>query len=163
MINGTYIPEGKFVKLTGDEVPRTTDIVFIVEAKPCNKDLTLTKSIMTIVNSLEAELTVANITNNRYAVVAFGGQVPYDKPRTIVYHNQIFNDHIQIKHYFDHIEMGASNNSDIFEALTMAFKLIYRPGASKTFILLPCSACNSRSMKVCILRRVRRCVAIVYR
>lgn len=151
MINGTYVPEGKFIKLSGKDVPRTTDVVFLVEAKPCNENFTIAKSMMTIVSTLEGELLAANITNNRYAVVAFGGPVPYDKPRSIVYNNEIFTNNINVKHYFEHIQMGKSNNSDIFEALTMAFKLIYRPGASKTFILLPCSTCNANSMKVCYI------------
>lgn len=162
MINGTYVPEGKFVKLSGSDVPRTTDVVFLVEAKPCNNDLTIAKSLMTIVSSLESELLAANITNNRYAVVAFGGPIPYDKPRSIVYNNQIFTDHINVKHYFEHIQTGNSTSNDIFEALTMAFKLIYRPGASKTFILLPCSTCNPSFMKVCTFFISYTLLVIIY-
>lgn len=43
----------------------------------------------------------------------------------------------------------AEGSKDIFEALTFASKLIFRPGVSKTFIMLPCTTCNPKDMRVC--------------
>lgn len=87
---------------------------------------------------------------NSYSIVAFGGAPPFDSPRSIVYKNEVFTDYRNIRNYFKHIKTSASNHSDIFEAIHMASNLIYRPGATKTFILLPCSQCNSTLMKVLI-------------
>lgn len=54
------------MELSGSEVPRSSDVVFIVEAKPCNTNLTENKNIMSIVSTLEEQLLAHKITNNRY-------------------------------------------------------------------------------------------------
>jgi hypothetical protein len=82
-----------------------------------------------------------------YAVLAFGGPVPFDKPRNIIVNNQIFADYNDLAAYFSHIRTGPGNNNDIFRAIITATKMTFRPGASKTFILLPCSKCSSTEMK----------------
>lgn len=123
-------------------------MVFIVEAKECNKNMTLNKSIMTVVNALNMEFNNLNITNNRYSVVAFGGPAPFDKPRSIVFNNEVFTDFSNLTLYFDHIKSGAGTYNDTFDAITFASKLIFRPGASKTFILLPCQSCLPNAMRV---------------
>lgn len=85
LINGSYVPEGTFSCLEGHNVPKTTDVGFIVEAKDCNTNLTVGESTMAAVNSLQKELSDANLTNNRSVVVAFGGRLPYDNPRSVVF------------------------------------------------------------------------------
>ena len=42
----------------------------------------------------------------------------------------------------------SNGSSDVFTALVYATNLIFRPGVSKTFILLLCSDCRQSSMKV---------------
>lgn len=66
MINGSYVPEGTFVSFSESDAPKTADIVFIVEAKTCNKDMVKTKSMVSVVSALEKELNDINITDNRY-------------------------------------------------------------------------------------------------
>jgi len=63
--NGSYVPEGTFMELSGPEIPRSSDVVFIVEAKECNANLKTSKNIMTVVSSIEEQLQAAKITNNR--------------------------------------------------------------------------------------------------
>lgn len=63
--NGSYVPEGSFVDLSAAEIPRSSDVVFIVEAKPCNANLKQSKSIMSVVDSIEEQLKAAGIANNR--------------------------------------------------------------------------------------------------
>ena len=53
------------MELTGSEVPRSSDIVFIVEAKPCNTKMNENKNMMSIVATLEEQLLAHKITNNR--------------------------------------------------------------------------------------------------
>lgn len=81
--------------------------------------------------------------------MAFGGKSPFDEPRSIVYNSKIFtHDHRELTHYFNHIKMENGKNIDIFHAIVSASKLIFRPGASKTFILIPCTECVSEEMKL---------------
>lgn len=84
-----------------------------------------------------------------YAVVAFGGIEPYDKPRSIFYERNVFttNPH-KLADYFEHINTGNGNgsSSDILMAISTASRLNFRPGVSKTFILLSCSTCQAGDM-----------------
>ncbi|XP_055847743.1 uncharacterized protein LOC129913211 [Episyrphus balteatus] len=148
LLNGTYVPEGTFITLNKEDIPKTADVVFIVEAKPCNANLTFEKNLMTVVASLEAEFAAAKINNNRFSVLAFGGFEPFNVPRSIIHHNQVFTSDInELQKYFDHIEVGNGNNSDILAAISAATQLEFRPGASKVLILLSCSDCSSKAMK----------------
>nr|CAH7759061.1 unnamed protein product [Callosobruchus chinensis] len=101
--NGTEIQEGDFIRLQGSSVPQTADIVFIVEAKDCNKDVKNARNLDVVVELLEKELAELNITDNRYAVVTFGGDGVYDQPRSIIVGGQIFADAKSVPKYFGNI------------------------------------------------------------
>lgn len=148
LINGTYVNEGDFISLEKEAVPKTTDVVFIVEAKRCNQDLATKKSMSTVVNSLEAELQANGLKDNKFAVVAFGGEKPFDKPRPVIYENRVFADASSLLNRLAHIRVSDDGeNKDIFQALSVSANLNFRPGASKTFILLPCSECSTKDMR----------------
>lgn len=83
-----------------------------------------------------------------YAVVAFGGIAPFDSPRSIYYGNSVFTrDYRKLEEYFAHIDTKNETNSDILQAISTASQLDFRPGVSKTFILLSCSNCAARNMQ----------------
>lgn len=65
LINGSYVPEGTFITFNESDAPSTADIVFIVEAKPCNKDIVKTKGIVAVVTAIEKELNEIKIKKNR--------------------------------------------------------------------------------------------------
>ncbi|CAD7080164.1 unnamed protein product [Hermetia illucens] len=147
LINGSYVAEGTFVELKDHDVPRSADVVFIVEAKNCNANITHSKSILAVSSAIQKELVNMNMTNNRYSVLTFGGRAPFDKPRSVVYNNKVFTDYQNLRHYFDHIETNEGLSNDTFQAISAASKLIFRPGVSKIFILLPCSECQLTFMR----------------
>ncbi|CAG7726200.1 unnamed protein product [Allacma fusca] len=123
----------------------STDIVFIVEAKDCNRNLRTQNKTEGLVKILEDEMAKANFVSNRYAVVVFGGDGVFEQPRQIIYNNQDFTGADDIGHYFKSIVTG-NGSRDVFGALAFALKLRFRPGISKTFILLPCSSCQPQHM-----------------
>jgi len=59
------LQHGVFSEVDTQEDQWTTDIVLIVEAKECNKDLKNTKHIGQFFNILNLELLETNITKNR--------------------------------------------------------------------------------------------------
>lgn len=76
-------------------------------------------------------------------MIVFGGKSPFDQTRTVVHNGKEFtSDYRNLVHYFGHIKTGLGKNNDVFHAVASATKLVFRPGASKTFILLPCSECS---------------------
>lgn len=80
--------------------------------------------------------------------MTFGGVAPFDKPRSIYYENSVFTtDFNNLAKYFDHIDTTNGTNNDILQAISTATRLNFRPGVSKTFILLSCSDCAARSMR----------------
>lgn len=148
LYNGTYVNEGVFVTLKNEEVPKITDVVFIVEAKGCNRNLNTERSMVSLVNLIEMEFQAVGLKDNKYAVVAFGGQSPFDTPQPIIYDNHVFSDASAVPHKFAHIQTSdKGKNRDIFHALSIATKLNFRAGASRTFILLPCSECHESDMR----------------
>lgn len=52
-------------ELSGANVPKTTDVVFIVEAKSCNHNLVANKNIATIVSALEKAFGEVGLSNAR--------------------------------------------------------------------------------------------------
>lgn len=65
LINGSYVPEGTFISFSANDTPSTVDVVFIVEAKPCNKDIVKMKSMSSVVAAMEKELNDMKIKDNR--------------------------------------------------------------------------------------------------
>ncbi|XP_011308401.1 uncharacterized protein Apoltp isoform X2 [Fopius arisanus] len=145
MADGSTVPEGEFRKLEGNRVPQSTDVVFIVEAKSCNYDVKHNRSVNTLVNQINKELMDAGLKNNRWALVTFGGNGVYDKPRSLILDNKIFTHDIErFPEYFDTIKTG-DGNQDVFGAIVFASQLVFRAGVSKTFILMPCSHCEPQN------------------
>lgn len=63
--NGTEVDEGEFVTLKDNDIPKTTDLVFIVEAKACNANIRQKRNIDSLVSQLDKELTDAGFVQNR--------------------------------------------------------------------------------------------------
>ncbi|XP_025989321.2 uncharacterized protein LOC105195312 [Solenopsis invicta] len=156
MINGSQVSEGHFERLEGDKVPRSADVVFIVEAKSCNRDMKLNLSMELLITQLSKELDDQGLTGNRWSLVAFGGDGVYDRPRSIVLDGQVFTKNVpRFVDYFDYVPIG-SGSQDIFEAIGFASRLVFRAGVSKTFILIPCSHCEpeNQTLEYSVLHQV---------
>lgn len=71
LINGSFVPEGTFIDIGRDAAPSASDVVFIVEAKECNRDVYATKNLGLLIGALQKELVAAQLTNNRYLLLIF--------------------------------------------------------------------------------------------
>lgn len=132
----------------GSPTFRSTDVVFIVETKDCNRALKSKTKLDTVAQALEKELGKKGFKNNRYAAVVFGGDGVYNQPHSIVQKGQVFAPAEEIGGFLTSVQMGKGNN-DTFQAIWYALQnLLFRPGVSKTFILFPCTGCNPQQMKV---------------
>lgn len=148
MIDGSQVAEGRFKRLESATVPQSTDVVFIVEAKSCNQDIKLNSSVELLVTQLNKELNDRSLTGNRWSLVVFGGDGVHDQPRSIALDGQIFTKNVgRFVDYFDYVPVG-SGSQDIFAAIGFASQLVFRAGVSKTFILIPCSHCESVNQTV---------------
>lgn len=100
---------------------------------------------------------------------------PFDVPRSVVHSNAIFAESDQLKYYFEHVRPVATDHhhhaynhssngnkfphsnqpseqppaaADHFDAIGAAAKLTFRPGASKAFIMLPCTAAHAHDQQL---------------
>ncbi|XP_024879673.1 uncharacterized protein LOC112459670 [Temnothorax curvispinosus] len=156
MMDGSQVAEGRFKRLEGDRVPRSADVVFIVEAKSCNRDVKMNSSMELLITQLSKELNDQDLTGNRWSLVVFGGDGVHDKPRSIILDGQIFTKNVaRFIDYFDHVPIG-SGNQDIFAAIGFASRLVFRAGVSKSFILMPCSHCEpeNQTLEYSVLHQV---------
>ncbi|PSN49824.1 hypothetical protein C0J52_08839 [Blattella germanica] len=132
LVDGEELVEGDFRQLEGNAVPQSTDVVFIIEAKECNKNIKDRRNIDALNSMLFKELTEMKLMSS-----------------SIVINNNVFTGPQMLSHYFDNIPIG-NGSADIFGAIRYASKLLFRPGVSKTFILLPCSNCDPANTTVLI-------------
>lgn len=123
------------------------DVVFLLESKACNVELTQQNLLSALVTSLTAELKHMSIDHHRFAVVTFGGSNEFEKPRSVTSNGQVFTTAENVQSYFSHVKNG-NGTSDVFTAITTASKLIFKPGAVKMFVLLLCSKCEFNVLKV---------------
>lgn len=145
--NGSHITEGTFTTLKDDMVTPAIDVVFLLESKACNVELTQQNLLSALVTSLTAELKHMSIDHHRFAVVTFGGSNEFEKPRSVTSNGQVFTTAENVQSYFSHVKNG-NGTSDVFTAITTASKLIFKPGAVKMFVLLLCSKCEFNVLKV---------------
>lgn len=142
MVNGSQVAEGQFRQLEGENVPMSTDVVFIVEGKDCNRDIKQNRSIEQLITQLSKEFKEHGLEDTRWSLVVFGANGVFDKPRSVVFDGQIFTKNAaRFVNYFDHVPVG-DGSRDVFAAIVFATKLVFRAGVSKTFILMPCSHCE---------------------
>lgn len=83
-----------------------------------------------------------------YAVMAFGGRAPFDKPESVYYQSSQFtHNYTQLPDYFRHIDINGEGRDygDVLEAIVAASRLNFRPGVPRTFILMLCKECRVNS------------------
>ncbi|XP_031778090.1 uncharacterized protein LOC100118388 isoform X3 [Nasonia vitripennis] len=137
------VPEGDFRKLEGEAVPSSADVIFIVEAKECNRGLRRSRGVDQLVAHISRELGEAGLRENRWSLVTFGGDGVHEAPRSLILDNEVFaRDAARFADYFEHIPVG-DGSQDVFEAIRFAAQLVFRAGVSKTFVLMPCSHCEA--------------------
>ncbi|XP_049881187.1 uncharacterized protein LOC126377497 [Pectinophora gossypiella] len=149
---GDIIEEGSFYTL--QYVPNSTDVVFLVEAQYCNKNIRKNRNIDLFVEAFDTKLQGNGLSDNRYAVVGFGGRGVFKKPRALYVNNRVFTNAIEISQHFDSLYIEKKDQSrgnrtakaDMFSALSFATRLPYRAGVPRTLVMLPCTRCDSTFM-----------------
>lgn len=65
LVNGTALLEGDFCHMENNDIPQSTDIVFIIEAKDCNRNIKDRRNMDALTSILLKELTDQKIVSNR--------------------------------------------------------------------------------------------------
>ncbi|CAH0714994.1 unnamed protein product, partial [Brenthis ino] len=143
---GDIVEEGSFLQL--QNVPASMDVVFVVEAQNCNKNIRKTKNIDLFIDTLDSKLQGNGFSDNRYAVVVYGGRGVYRKPRALYVNNKLFTDAVDIPRHFEAFEIEKPGNKsvagDALRALRLVSALPLRAAAPRVALLLPCTVCEPR-------------------
>ena len=93
-----------------DSYSKSADMIFLIEAKDCNKNIWSRKKMETLLTALELDLNKENFKYNRFGVVAFGGSGVYDRPVIVSSHNQEYQSSpLGLKDHFGHIYYTQGN------------------------------------------------------
>lgn len=143
------------MELKDDMLIPAVDVVFLMESKSCNVESTQQKLVSAVVSSMATELAHLSVDHLRFAVFTFGGSNEFGQPRSVTSNGHVFTSAENVQPYFNHLKAG-NGTSDVFTAITIASKLIFKPGAVKIFVLFLCSKCEFNLLKVssCIFSRV---------
>ncbi|XP_072946200.1 uncharacterized protein Apoltp [Epargyreus clarus] len=149
---GDIVEEGSFLELQNP--PNSSDVVFVVEAQYCNKNLRKLKNMDLFIETFDSKLQGNGFSDNRYSLVVYGGRGVYKKPRALYVNNKLFTNAVDIPRHFDafQIEKGdlvksnTTSRADVFGALRFAASLPFRPAAPRLLLLLPCTRCDASHM-----------------
>jgi hypothetical protein len=144
--------EGEDKTISGDTVPMTADVVFLIQHAGCNKDL-LAK-IRDFAISMDNALKAEGLKSNQYAVVGYGGKGYLAEPRVHTMDGQLFNTAQKIPIALNGFDLEGGQTADAMAAIRFVARLPFRAGASKTVILVPCDACEERSARYSEIQRI---------
>lgn len=136
--DGKVIGSGE-IKTFQNDAPRSADVVFIVDQKPCLNGTRLSH----LPAAIDAALRERGIQQNRFAVVSYGGRggEVFQKPHIRTADGgQIWSHRKGIQLALEDLKLAdqQSATSDIHAALRYAVNLPYRVGVSKQFVLVSC-------------------------
>lgn len=146
--DGKVIGSGD-IKTFQNDAPRSADVVFIVDQKPCLNGTRLSN----LPAAIDAALRERGIQQNRFAVVGYGGRGGplFQQPHIrTVDGGQIWSNRKGIQLALEDLPLVSQQEeapSDVHAALRYAINLPYRVGVSKQFVLVSCgdSECQASS------------------
>ncbi|XP_006820902.1 apolipophorins-like [Saccoglossus kowalevskii] len=144
---GDVFHKNEKIKLTEGEmnVPKSADVVFVVEEKSCNKDSA--ENLHELVRKIEAEFKSQGLQDNRFGLVGYGGDHVHSKEHSHTIDSKLFNKGRKFILGSDSLVFSEnSKNNDTFLALRKAASYPFRTGVAKSIILLTCSDCRSSAI-----------------
>ena len=140
MENGQIFSEGQNVTIKDEEVPNTADIVFVIHHSECNQ--MMLDNLKSMVDDMEKVFKTERLTNNRYAIVGYGGPGAESDAHMHTMDGQIFATRDKILLGLENFHTTSGDSEDAMAAVKYAANLPYRVGVSKNILLLPCAACK---------------------
>lgn len=139
--------EGDAIQFPRDGRVTAADVVFLVEEKDCNKDKV--RYLSKMAQGIEENFRQKGYQDVRYRVVGFGGDKVHAEPHVHTMDGHEFGPIRSLESALNSLSYG-NGPVNILEAVRFAAALTYRPGTTKSFILMKCSTCKSEEVKVSI-------------
>ncbi|GFQ98349.1 vitellogenin [Trichonephila clavata] len=142
--DGSYMTEGDAMQFPRDGTVTAADVVFLVEEKQCNKDRV--RYLSKLADVIENNFRQKGYRDVRYSVVGFGGDEIHAEPHVHTMDGRESGPLRSLESAFQSLEYG-NGPVNILEAMRFAAGLTYRPGTTKSFILVKCSTCKSEEVR----------------
>ncbi|CAN8004489.1 unnamed protein product [Ixodes hexagonus] len=130
-----------------DNVPSSMDIVLVVEEDACHADIV--RELDSTIRLVDKELIAAGFSNNRFSLIGFGhGSGRNSRPHIRTARGNVFFESHNLplatqKMRIEPVAMPArETHKDIFDAIRFASVMPFRPGVSKTIIVMACADCD---------------------
>ena len=138
-------------KFESSDIPHSADILFVVSMRDCNSEVV--PKLPALVDRLNAGLTARELQDNHYGLVGYGGSGVYAHPHSHTFDGQFFGTFDRFAQAVENFPVGGEVDhddvhryDDALSALEFAARYHFRPGASKTIILVPCSNCDEHEV-----------------
>jgi len=147
--------EGQIKKFDENTVPKSADVVFVIQHAQCNRDVV--SKIRESINDMLNAFSATGLREVRFAVVGFGGSDHRSIAHTHTMDGQIFAEASQVAsaiYPFISESVQTSSKPDAMGALAYAAKLPFRAGVSKSLILLSCDTCEELTVRYSDIQRI---------
>ena len=147
--------EGETKTLKEGSVPKSADVVFVIQHAPCNN--AVVSKIRESVDDMNKAFTASGLREVRFAVVGFGGSDHLASAHVHTMDGQIFAEASLLSsamHAFSTESVPSSEQPDAMAALAYAARLPFRAGVSKSLILVACDSCQEVSVRYSDIQRV---------
>jgi len=144
-----YYEAGETIDI-GSEIPapQSTDIVFVVEEKPCNQEVVNHISNMAIKMELMS-LRNKGLRNNQFGLIGFGGTGVHDVAHTHTVDGQLFNDARKFQEAANSLVFTSEGvRGRAMDAIQMAAQYPFRTGVAKSIVLVTCDTCAKSSVSM---------------
>ncbi|XP_070564133.1 uncharacterized protein [Ptychodera flava] len=143
--NGGIFHKHENIKLTStkDNVPKSADVVVIVEEKKCNEEVA--RELSDFVRQLDSEFKSQGLQDNRYGLIGFGGEGVHSEVHSHTIDSKLFNKARKFLLGSDSLifsEAETAKNNDTFNAIRAATEYPFRTGVAKSIVLLACNDCG---------------------
>lgn len=124
--------------------PKSADIIFVVEQKPCNGEMV--SRIDNLALMVDKALNNKGLGNNRFGLIGFGGEGVHDLPHSHTITGQLMGPSRQMKSAAESLVFSDEGHSkDAIGALKLAAGYPFRAGVAKTVIMMTCAPCGYSS------------------
>lgn len=150
--------EGETKKFEESNVPKSADVVFVVQHAQCNRDVV--SKIRDSIDDMVKAFTAQGLREVRYAVVGFGGSDHQSVPHIHTMDGQIFAEASRVSNALSSFSTDIATSyssysmADAMGALAYSAKLPFRAGVSKSLVLLACDSCQELTVRYSDVQRI---------
>lgn len=131
---GLTTGENVTLEIDGDaKPPLSADIVILLEEVSCLKGTKVSQMMKILDHAMKSK----GITENRYAIIGFGGKSSFGKPHIRTISGRVWT-HTTLFKLPRNIAMDGDNNGSLYAAIKLATQLPFRAGVSKNLISFTC-------------------------